>query len=758
MVSLAGLSQAFGNTSDPQYLVPSHSHTAALKLLSGLPKDARNVRVVIGEPGVGKTILLLSLLEKLRGSALTVHLFWTQLGRGEFLSYFLRKLGVVHPASDVRQAQEQLSGVLEAEFRQGRKVVVAIDEAHDLDLEALGELAEVLDCSSARNKDLEVVLAGLPLLSGKLASRQLQKLWERISETTTLSPLTPEETASYIHRRLEVSGCQGAIPFTPDAIATIATLTEGIPRNVNNLCSAGLFVAAERSRTTIDSSTVVEARARWEGGSITHKPLEEMLPSPVPALTLSGIDQASSCSAESLISLSPANAQDALSVPDSPSSTPGEPPGESGDLSPMADRLRQWFGNQRLAWSGTTGELAAAVDAGEAELAHTLEEDRDQLRGFGIAVSLRQPIGQPRQVTLRRLPEPEPTSAAETKEPEQIGASKSKREQTDAEEISHEPIPGAADAPRPRLDSSPGLNMEPPSDVQAGDHAFEEQAKTAPTETASSEFADHLLDLVRANSQQWGEARDSRLRRIISALFIVLVVIAVGIASTYGPVAKRKYSVVRRSQQLAEAKAATKATRNGTTQTGSATDNEQTLAAGGNVSAREPLPLGEQPSLIRVLKNRGVQLDLAEDMKGFEQAAVAGDPNAQFELGTAYALGRGVPADAVTAYTWLTLAFVNGKPDAESLLRELTRTIHPPDLARIRWNLGEMYANGIGVPAADKITAYMWQLLAASAGETRSSRARSELAATMTPDEVSQARVRASEWLKRHHRPHHEPF
>lgn len=415
----------------------------------------------------------------------------------------------------------------------------------------------------------------------------------------------------------------------------------------------------------------------------------------------------------------------------------------------MADRLRQWFGNQRLAWSGTVGELAAAVDAGKTELVPTLEEDRDKLRDFGIAVSVRQPVGRPREVTLLRVQQSEQTSTPETKlEPERTGAAERSREQTDAAEICHKPIFGAADAPGPLL------NMEPPRGVQAGDQASGEQAKTAPAETASAESAGHLLDLARANSQRWSEARDSRPHRIIFALFTVLVVLVIGIAVTYGPVAKWKASVVRRSQQLAEAKAATKPTLKGTTHK----DNVQTFAAGGNVSAREPLRLGEQkPSLIRVLKNKGVQLELAEDMKGFEQAALSGDPNAQFELGTAYALGRGVPVDVVTAYTWLTLAFANGKPEAESLLRDLTRTTHPQDIARIRWNLGQMYANGIGVPA-DKIAAYMWQLLAASAGETRSSSAQSELAATMTPGEVSQAQVRASEWLKRHHRPRQEPF
>src|SRR5256885_1256872 len=132
------------------------------------------------------------------------------------------------------------------------------------------------------------------------------------------------------------------------------------------------------------------------------------------------------------------------------------------------------------------------------------------------------------------------------------------------------------------------------------------------------------------------------------------------------------------------------------------------------------------------------------------QAARSGDPNAQFELGTAYASGRGVPEDSVTAYTWLTLAFANGNKQAESLISELTRRIDSAEIARIRWNIGEMYADGVGVQQ-DNVTAYMWYLLAEISGETRSRVARERLARSMTADQKSEAQARASEWLRKHH-------
>jgi len=151
-----------------------------------------------------------------------------------------------------------------------------------------------------------------------------------------------------------------------------------------------------------------------------------------------------------------------------------------------------------------------------------------------------------------------------------------------------------------------------------------------------------------------------------------------------------------------------------------------------------------------VPQQHGGRPETAETTEPFQQAALSGDPNAQLELGTTYALGRGVPADPVIGYTWLTLAFANGDAQAESLIRELTRKLSQSEIARIRWNLGEMYANGVGVPP-DKVTAYMWHLLAEFAGETRSRIARSQLDPTMTADQKSEANARAAQWLRRHH-------
>src|SRR5438445_5162195 len=529
---LTGLSKAFGNTSDPRYLFQSQTHANALSLLAAGTEESRNIRVLIGEPGMGKTILLLHLLERFQHSALTAHLFWTQLGRGEFLHYFLHELGVLQPPADIAQARKQLTRVLEREFSQGRGVVVAIDEAHDLEVPALLGLAELLDCSLARSKQLQVILAGLPHLVAKLASPELQGIRDRISAIASLSPLTPEETASYINRRLEVSGYRGGVPFTSEAMATIAGLAEGIPRNINNICFGAPYLAEQRACSVIDCAIILETaqrEGRLTGQDITREASSENLTIPHHAVP----DQQTFSSA-----------QPHMSGADSPNATVEDEASQGAvaailvdnEATAVPDRIRQWFGNERVAWSGTVGELAAALHEPEIELLQALQANSEVLRSFGISVTMCETVGRMRSVSLRRL---------------------EGRKQANAEEANTGPR-----LPASELDSaqdSDGINC-PAENVsshgQPSHGAMEVRTENLQADSASGSAADQALDLLRATAlQELAETRVSRSRWPVLALLIALVALAVGLAGGHSPALKRIGSVMRSAQQLTGRKA-----------------------------------------------------------------------------------------------------------------------------------------------------------------------------------------------------------
>lgn len=64
-----------------------------------------------------------------------------------------------------------------------------------------------------------------------------------------------------------------------------------------------------------------------------------------------------------------------------------------------------------------------------------------------------------------------------------------------------------------------------------------------------------------------------------------------------------------------------------------------------------------------------------------EMAAQAGAPDALFELGKLYAIGRDGSPDFVTAHKWFNLAAVRGNRSALDFRKEISREMTAADIA-----------------------------------------------------------------------------
>src|SRR5229473_2091548 len=131
-------------------------------------------------------------------------------------------------------------------------------------LNAEGSVLETIrllsDFETAHAKLLEIVLAGQPQLAEKLAARGLSQLRQRIAILSRLEPLSADETACYIEHRLKVAGYSGGPLFGPDALALIAEQSQGIPREINNICFNALLLGAARRHQTISAEIAREAK------------------------------------------------------------------------------------------------------------------------------------------------------------------------------------------------------------------------------------------------------------------------------------------------------------------------------------------------------------------------------------------------------------------------------------------------------------------------------------------------------------------
>src|SRR5207244_8115443 len=124
--------------------------------------------------------------------------------------------------------------------------------AQDLRPDVLEELRLLSNLETARAKIRPSVLAGQPELDAILADPSLRQLRQRVALRIRLRPLSPPEVAAYVRARVERVGGTAAELFPPDALASLAMLSHGIPRLVNVLCDAallGTFAAGKRAVT-----------------------------------------------------------------------------------------------------------------------------------------------------------------------------------------------------------------------------------------------------------------------------------------------------------------------------------------------------------------------------------------------------------------------------------------------------------------------------------------------------------------------------
>jgi len=251
--------EPFGVTPDPRYLYLSSTHREALASLVYGVEVGRGFMTLIARPGMGKTTLLFQLLEHFERSARTVFLFQTQSTPRDFLRSLLTDLGVESDDGDVVRMHSKLNEVLLHESRSGKRFVAVIDEAQNLEDSVLEVIRMLSNFETSRDKLMQIILAGQPQLADKLGSVNLVQLRQRISLFAHLDPFDAGETNLYIDHRLGVAGCDFQAPlFTRQARAMIASGSDGIPRNINNICFNALSLGCALRQRTIDRDVILE--------------------------------------------------------------------------------------------------------------------------------------------------------------------------------------------------------------------------------------------------------------------------------------------------------------------------------------------------------------------------------------------------------------------------------------------------------------------------------------------------------------------
>jgi general secretion pathway protein A len=265
------IEQPFGVTPDLRFLYLGSKHRQALDVLNYGTELNRGFLTLIAKPGMGKTSLLFHYLEGLRDKARTVFLFQTDGDSTELMRYLLADLGIDGKGMDLPEMRAVLSQVLMGEMQLGRHFVLVIDEAQNLDEEALESIRLLSNFETPWMKLMQIVLAGQPQLADRLAKPSMVQLRQRVSFAIRIEPLTREEVDLYIDHRLWVAGYKGSPLFSVGARTLIAERSEGIPRVINNMCFCAMSYAWAMKQKTVDREMMSDVLADLDPGSPIEK-------------------------------------------------------------------------------------------------------------------------------------------------------------------------------------------------------------------------------------------------------------------------------------------------------------------------------------------------------------------------------------------------------------------------------------------------------------------------------------------------------
>lgn len=233
----------FTLTPDPRFIVFTPSYNDLLASLYYGLENAKGLIVLTGEVGTGKTTALRWILRRLDSSVLAAYVFNPRLSIDEFYQHVTQMLGI-KDWSNKSELLNTLGKVLEERHRRGLRTVIIIDEAHELSDYVLEEIRLLLNFESDNAKHLQIILTGQPELRDKLNQKNLRQLKQRVALRCNIHPFpNVEEVDRYITERLIIAGSDQPNVFTPGAVDFIFQCSEGIPRNINNLCDNAMLAA-----------------------------------------------------------------------------------------------------------------------------------------------------------------------------------------------------------------------------------------------------------------------------------------------------------------------------------------------------------------------------------------------------------------------------------------------------------------------------------------------------------------------------------
>ena len=246
----------FENVPDPRFFYSSRDHQRALLQMFYAINNRLGAAVLTSDVGCGKTTVGRMLIHELSSDRYKIALMDRPgLSPEDFLRDMLEQLGVEDQSNGKLQRALEVQAVKSANA--GKYTVVIVDDAHAIEDDDTFEALQSL-FSFQRNGRffLTLLLVGQADLMERIAG--VEALGQQVARQYHLAPLKREETLSYVQTRLEKAGADRSL-FDEDALDALYQASNGVPRDINNICDIALLLGFEAKVKTVGGEQIEKA-------------------------------------------------------------------------------------------------------------------------------------------------------------------------------------------------------------------------------------------------------------------------------------------------------------------------------------------------------------------------------------------------------------------------------------------------------------------------------------------------------------------
>ncbi len=251
--------EPYSASPNPRYLYISPTHNLALEKTKWTIAAKRGLALCFGAVGTGKTTLARELAQRLEDEPSVSYVLITNPNfptPNQLLRAINQEFGVPQTSKNYLDLLNIFKNYLmEQTLKEGKSLVLIIDEAQTLKGSLLELLRQLMNYESNDQKFLQVVLFAQEEFRARLHHPRYRNLVNRAAMSSSLDNLSLSDTTAMLRHRWLVAGGKD-FPFTEAAVELIYTHSQGIPRTQVILADNALLAAFLMGQQTIDEELI----------------------------------------------------------------------------------------------------------------------------------------------------------------------------------------------------------------------------------------------------------------------------------------------------------------------------------------------------------------------------------------------------------------------------------------------------------------------------------------------------------------------